>query len=132
MTNMEMGAPGGAEPSAAIWSCWACTQAQVHCCHDRDHLPLAETLARFFNANSPTEQQISWFLDDASAIAGCAGPGPWKIQRLEAVNCEQAISVNRLVCILREGGKDCPAYLEAVCRLPGEQAAAAFGRGDDA
>jgi hypothetical protein len=114
-------APGGAESSAVVWSCWSCTEAQTVCYHDQGDMELAEALARFFNHDNPGEKQISWFLDDAEAIAGDAGPGPWEIRRLEPVNCEQAISINRLVCILREGGKDCPAYLEAVCRLPGQQ-----------
>lgn len=102
-------------------SCWSCTAAQTHCYHDLNDLELAAVLARHFQDDAPTAEQISWFLDDANAISGVAGPGPWEIRRLEPVNCEHAIAVNRLVCILREGGKDCPAYLEAVCQLPATQ-----------
>lgn len=49
----DLEAPDGAGPSARVWSCWSCTQAQTVCHHDQGHLALAETLCRFFNSQDP-------------------------------------------------------------------------------
>lgn len=107
-------------PETETATCAGCAALEVECWHDLTELPLAAALARFYQeTDTPTDVQISEYLDDADAISGDAGPGPWVITRLDPIApWEWAFQINGLVCVIGEGGPDCPATPQAVCRIP--------------
>jgi hypothetical protein len=101
-------------------TCVSCRQADIYCVHDLTDWPLARLLAAHFQeTDEPTDEQASWYLDDANAISGDVGTAPWMIQRCEPISpYEAAFQINGVVCVISEGGKDCPASAQAVCKVP--------------
>jgi hypothetical protein len=106
--------------TAAPETCPGCQNAGVDCYHDLADWGLAGLLAATYQeTNEPSDDQVSWFLDNANAISADVGPRPWMLQRLDPLRgYDAAFSINGVICVVPEGGKDCPGTAMAVAEWP--------------
>ena len=63
-----------------IPACLDCPPSSDLCIHDQELLPLAEAIARHFDAENPDTGK---FLVDADQLVDTIGPGPYTTRRLD-------------------------------------------------
>jgi hypothetical protein len=76
---------------------------------------LAHAMARAMQARNPSDEQVSYFLEDADEVVDGFDPAPerWRVRRLPACvnDAEDGIDVrlriNDVTYVALEGGKDC-------------------------
>src|SRR5574342_101436 len=75
---------------------------------------LARALAKVFQTRMPSDEQISWFLEDADEVVDDFDPPPekWSVRRLRPLvndadrQIEVRLRVNGVTYVCLEGGKD--------------------------
>lgn len=76
---------------------------------------LATAMAKAMQSRSPTDEQISWFLEDADEVVDNFDPAPekWSVRKLPLAKNDQfdeievRLRINDVTYVALEGGKDC-------------------------
>ena len=70
--------------------------------------PLATAMARIFQANPPSDEQVGWFMEDADAVVGDFDPLPekWRLRKLPLSDHDEFIMrfrINDVTYVIEDG-----------------------------
>lgn len=100
------------------WDCFKFTDKE---------LALAYELARLFQADPPTIEQVSYFVEDAEGVASSLPDQPWAIRKahMPGQRFDWLVLVNDVLCGLEDGDG-----IAVLGRMPAEWESVDSGRND--